>query len=159
MMISTVRGHFDQFEGTIEAAPDYHDSKVSGTIQSASIDTNESRRDTHLRSADFFDVDNYPTIAFDSTRIEHIDGGDYEVTGDLRMHGETHPVTLKATVHGVMHDPQGQDRVGVELRGTINRSEFGLRWQQVLESGGVMVADEIRVSADISAVCTRKDAG
>lgn len=157
MMISTVRGHFGEFEGTIEAAPDYHDSKVYGTINAASIDTNESRRDEHLRSADFFDVEHYPTIDFGSTMIEHVDRGDYHVTGELTMHGETRPVTFDVTVHGVMHDPQGQDRVGLEVRGTISRSEFGLRWQQVLESGGVMVADEIRVSADISAVCTRQD--
>lgn len=153
MMISTVRGHFAEFDGSIEAAPDYRDSKVQGTIDTASIDTNEERRDAHLRSADFFDVEQYPKIGFESTSIEHVDRGDYRVTGDLSMHGETHPVTFDATVHGVMHDPQGQDRVGIELRGTLNRSEFGLRWQQMLESGGVMVADEIRVSADISAVC------
>lgn len=157
MMISTVRGHFGEFEGTIEAAPDYHDSKVRGTIDAASIDTNEPRRDAHLRSPDFFDVEHHPTMSFESTQIEHVDRGDYRVTGDLTMHGETHPITFDVTVHGVMHDPQGQDRVGLEVRGTISRSEFGLRWQQVLESGGVMVADEIRVSADISAVCTSEE--
>ena len=109
MMISTVRGHFGEFEGTIEAAPEYRDSKVHGTIQAASIDTNETRRDEHLRSADFFDVENHPTIEFDSTRVEHKDRGDYRVTGDLTMHGETHPVTLDVTVHGVTRDAQGHD--------------------------------------------------
>jgi polyisoprenoid-binding protein YceI len=83
MMISTVRGRFDEFEGTIEAAPDYKDSKVRGSIQAASIDTNEPRRDEHLRSADFFDVENNPTIEFASTRIEHGARGDYRVSGDL----------------------------------------------------------------------------
>jgi polyisoprenoid-binding protein YceI len=157
MMISTVRGRFGVFEGTIEAAPDYHDSKVYGTIGAASIDTNEPRRDNHLRSDDFFDVENHPMIKFESTAIEHVKKGDYRVTGDLTMHGETHPVDLDATVHGVTRDPQGQDRVGIEVRGTISRGEFGLRWQQALETGGVLVGDEVRVSADLSAVCIRED--
>jgi len=74
------------------------------------------------------------------------------------MHGETQPVTLDATVHGVVQDPQGQDRVGLEVRGAVSRSEFGLRWQQVLESGGVLVADEIRIAADVAAVCSEPDA-
>ncbi len=154
MMISTVRGHFGEFAGTIEAAPEYRDSKVRGTIQAASIDTNEPRRDDHLRSADFFDVENYATIEFESTRIEHVGRGDYRVTGDLTMHGETHPVTLDVTVHGVTRDGQGQDRVGLEARGTLSRSDFGLRWQQALETGGVVVGDEVRISADMAAVCT-----
>ena len=157
MMISTVRGHFGEFDGTIVAAPAYHDSKVRGTIQAASIDTNEPNRDEHLRSADFFDVEHHPTIDFESTRIEHAGRGDYRVTGDLTMHGETHPVTLDVTVHGVTRDTQGFDRVGLEARGTISRSEFGLRWQQALETGGVLVGDEIRISADVSAVCSERD--
>jgi polyisoprenoid-binding protein YceI len=157
MMVSTVRGHFREFEGTIEAAPDYHASSARGTVNTASIDTNDSRRDDHLRSPDFFDVDNYPTIDFTSTSIEHVNKGDYRVRGDLTMHGETHPIELEVTVHGVMHDPQGQDRVGVEVRGTLSRGEFGLRWQQALETGGVMVGDEVRISADLSAICAREN--
>lgn len=158
MMISTVRGRFREFEGTIEAAPDYHDSTVRGTIKPASIDTNESHRDEHLRSADFFDVEQHPEIGFASNRIEHIDKGNYRVGGELTMHGETRPVEFEVTVHGVTHDPQGQDRVGLEVRGTISRGEFGLRWQQALETGGVLVGDEVRIVADIAAVCTRPEA-
>jgi polyisoprenoid-binding protein YceI len=154
MMISTVRGRFGEFEGTIDAAPDYHQSKVRGTVQAASIDTNETRRDDHLRSADFFDADHHPIISFESTAIEHRGKGDYHVTGNLMMHGETRLVAFEATVHGVTRDPQGNERVGLEVRGTISRSEFGLRWQQALETGGVVVGDEVRISADISAVCT-----
>ena len=154
MMISTVRGHFGEFEGTIVAAPDYRDSRVSGTIDTASIDTNEPRRDEHLRSADFFDVEHHPKISFESTRIEHAGKGDYRVTGDLTMHGETRPVTLEVTVHGATGD-----RVGFEARGTISRSDFGLRWQQALETGGVVVGDEVRISADVSAVCSEPDGG
>jgi polyisoprenoid-binding protein YceI len=147
MMISTVRGRFQEFEGTIEAADDYHDSKVSGCVKTASIDTNEPNRDEHLRSADFFEADHYPEIRFESSSVEHVDGGTYGVTGYLEMHGERKPVTFEVTVHGA----QG-DRVGLEARATISRGEFGLRWQKALETGGVVVGDEIRVSADISAV-------
>jgi polyisoprenoid-binding protein YceI len=159
MMISTVRGRFRDFEGTIEAAPDYHDSSVRGTVDAASIDTNDDRRDAHLRSADFFDVETHPTISFESTAIEHVDGGNYRVRGNLTMHGETREIEVEATVYGVTRDTSGQDRVGAEVRGTISRGDFGLRWQQALETGGVMVGDEVRVSADLSAVCTRESDG
>jgi polyisoprenoid-binding protein YceI len=152
MMVSTVRGRFDDFEGTVEAAPDYHDSKVRGTLKTASIDTNEPSRDAHLRSPDFFDADNHPVISFESTAIEHLGKGDYRVTGELTMHGETRPVVLEGTVHGIARDPWGNDRVGVELRGTISRGEFGLRWQQALETGGILLGDEVRIAADISAI-------
>jgi polyisoprenoid-binding protein YceI len=157
MMISTVRGRFGEFEATIEAAADYHESMVRGRVKAASIDTNEPRRDDHLRSADFFDAEQHPEITFESTGIEHVEKGDFRVSGELTMHGETHPVQFEVTVHGVTRDPQGQDRVGLEVRGTLSRGEFGLRWQQALETGGVVVGDEVRVSADISAVCTSPD--
>jgi polyisoprenoid-binding protein YceI len=157
MMVSTVRGHFSQFEGTIEAAPDYHDSKVRGTVETGSIDTNEPRRDAHLRSADFFDSERYPTISFESNLVEHLDRGDYRVSGELTMHGETRPITFEVTLHGAIRDADGKDRVGLEVRGMLSRSDFGLRWQRALESGGVVVADEVRVAADISAICVRED--
>ena len=157
MMISTVRGRFGEFEATIEAAPDYHQSKVRGTVKAASIDTNEPRRDDHLRSADFFHVEQHPEIGFESTRIEHVEKGTFRVGGELTMHGEKRPVEFEVTVHGVTRDPQGQDRVGLEVRGTISRGDFGLRWQQALETGGVVVGDEVRIDADISAVCTNPD--
>jgi polyisoprenoid-binding protein YceI len=157
MMVATVRGRLAEFEGTIEAAPDYHDSKVSGTIRTASIDTNEPKRDEHLRSVDFFDADNHPEISFESKTIEHLRRGDYRVTGDLTMHGETREIVLEGTVQGIERDPWGNDRVGIELRGTISRGDFGLRWQQALGTGGVLVGDEVRVAADISAVRKTED--
>ena len=120
-------------------------TKVRGTVNTASIDTNEPRRDDHLRSADFFDASIIPTSASSRPQIEHLGKGNYRVTGNLTMHGETRPVA-EAAVHGVMRDPQGNDRVGLEVRGTISRSEFGLRWQQALETGGVVVGDEVRIS-------------
>lgn len=121
MMISTVRGRFGEFEGTIEAAPDYRQSTVRGTVKAASIDTNETRRDAHLRSADFFDVEQHPVISFESTAVEHVEGPNFRVTGDLTMRGDTRPVQFDVTVHGATQDPQGQHRVGLEVRGTLSR--------------------------------------
>lgn len=157
MMVSTVRGRFGEFAGTIEAAPDYHQSKVRGTVKTGSIDTNEPRRDAHLRSPDFFDAEQYPEITFESTTVEHVQKGTYRVGGELTMHGESHRVEFEVTVLGVLRDPQGNDRVGLEVLGAISRAEFGLRWQQALETGGVVVGDEVRIAADISAVCTHPE--
>ena len=157
LMIATVKGSFAKYEASFSGSDnDLSDAKVNVNIETASIDTGNAQRDGHLRSADFFDVENHPTIEFESTRVEHKDRGDYRVTGDLTMHGETHPVTLDVTVHGVTRDAQGHDRVGLEARGTLKRSDFGLRWQQALETGGVLVADEVRISADIAAVCNER---
>jgi polyisoprenoid-binding protein YceI len=153
MMIATVRGHFSEFEGTLEAAEDDpSNSHAHGTVNVASIDTGNADRDAHLRSPDFFDVERYPQARFESTRIEHVEGGKYRVTGDLTLKGETRPVTMDATVMGAAEDPWGNERVGVEVRGTINRSEFGLTWQQKLASGGLLVGEEVRILIDISAV-------
>lgn len=155
LVISKVHGRFTKWSGTIVLdESDITKSAVDVTIDAASIETHEEKRDAHLRSPDFFDVEQHPEIAFESTRIEHVKKGDYRVEGELTMHGETHTVEFEVTVHGVTKDPQGQDRVGLEARGTLSRSEFGLRWQQALETGGVLVGDEVRVSADIAAVCT-----
>lgn len=158
MMIVNVKGRFDELEGVVDLKDPIEDSTIDVTFKTASISTNDEKRDGHLRSPDFFDVARYPSISFESTQTEHVDGGNYRVTGNLTMHGETQPVTLDVTVHGVVQDPQGQERVGLEVRGTVSRSEFGLRWQQVLESGGVLVADEIRIAADVAAVCSDPDA-
>jgi polyisoprenoid-binding protein YceI len=154
MMITTVKGRFAGVDGTVyldEANPAA--ASVDVRIDAASIDTREAQRDAHLRSADFFDVENHPEMSFHSTKIEHVKQGDYRLTGDLTIHGETMPVTFDATVHGIERDPSGKHRVGVELRGKISRGEFGLRWNQALEAGGVLVGDEVRVSGDIAAVC------
>ena len=153
--LGTVKGEFDDFDGQLDLGAN---PAIELTIDAASLQTGNRRRDRHLRSTDFFDVENHPTIEFASTRIEHAVRGDYRVTGDLTMHGETHPVTLDVTVHGVTRDAEGKDRVGLEARGTLNRSDFGLRWQQALETGGVLVGDEVRISADIAAVCDEREA-
>jgi len=152
MMIATVRGRFNEFEGTIEAAEDINDSRVYGKVNAASIDTNDSTRDAHLRSADFLDVENYPEITFESTHIEPLGGPEFRLTGDLTIHGVTRTVELDSTVEGAELDPWGNERVGVRVRGKIDRKEFGLTWQKMLESGSFLVGEEVRIMIDVSAV-------
>jgi polyisoprenoid-binding protein YceI len=152
MMIATVRGRFTEFEGTLVAAEDIADSRAYGMVKAASIDTNSPDRDAHLRSPDFFDVEHYPEIRYESTRIEPLGGPLFRVTGDLTIKDVTREVQLEATVEGVQRDPWGNDRVGMSVRGTINRKDFGLSWQKALETGGFLVGDEVRILIDISAV-------
>ena len=156
MMIATVRGRFREFEGTLEAAEDLADSRCYGTVKVASIDTGEPDRDAHLRRPDFFDAERYPEITFESTRIDHVDGPTYRITGDLTIRDETREVTLDATVEGAGEDPWGNERVGVSATGVINRNDFGLRWQQRLAAGGVLVGEEVKLVLDVSAI---RDAG
>jgi polyisoprenoid-binding protein YceI len=156
MMIATVRGQFTEFEGTIVAAEDDPaNSHVSGSVEVASIDTANADRDAHLRSPDFFDAERYPQITFESTRIRHIDGGRFAVAGNLTIKGITREVELQATVEGADTDPWGMERVGISARGAINRTDFGLTWQQRLAAGGLLVGEEVAISVDISAVRVR----
>jgi polyisoprenoid-binding protein YceI len=152
MGIATVRGKFNDFDGRIDAAPDYHDSSASGHATAASIDTGNDDRDTHLRSADFFDVENYPDINFVTTHIEHVEKGTFNVTCELTMHGVTRAVTVEVTVQGAEVDPWGQNRVGVEIQGEISRKDFGLNFNHVLDSGAVMLGDAVKLDIDASLV-------
>jgi polyisoprenoid-binding protein YceI len=153
LMIATVRGRFTDFEGTLEAAEDNpSNSRAYGTVKVASIDTGEPDRDAHLRSPDFFDVERYPEMRFESTRIQHVEGGTYKIAGDLTIKDQTREIEVDATVEGAAEDPWGNERVGVSVRGTVNRTDFGLTWQKTLESGGLLVGEEVRIVIDISAV-------
>jgi polyisoprenoid-binding protein YceI len=156
MMIATVRGHFGSYEGTLEAAPDYHDSRMSGSADVASIDTNDADRDAHLRSPDFFDAERYPRIDYRSTAVEHVDGGHYRVIGELTIKGVTREIEVDAYVQGAAADPWGRERVGIAVRGVIDRTDFGLTWQRPLASGGMLVGEEVKLRIDISAI--RSDA-
>ena len=153
MMIATVRGHFSDFSGRLEADPDDPaSSHAVGTVRVASIDTGNADRDAHLRSPDFFDAERYPQITYESTRVEHVEGGTYRVSGNLTIKDVTREVTFEATIQGVGEDPWGKERVGVAVRGTINRTEFGLTWQQALAKGGLLVGEDVSVLVDVSAV-------
>lgn len=150
--ISTVRGAFREFEGTLEIGDDIESAKAYGKIKAASIDTNEPQRDDHLRSPDFFDAENYPEITFESTEIKPLDEDTFEVTGDLTMHGVTNPITLTVETTGTEQDPWGNERVGLEGLGKLNRSEWEMKFNQALGSGNMMVSDKVIISLDISAV-------
>jgi polyisoprenoid-binding protein YceI len=152
MMIATVRGRFKELQGTIVAAEDIAHSRVVGAVKAASIDTNQPDRDAHLRSPDFFDVEGYPEIRFESTRIQPLGGARYRVVGNMTIKDTTRQVEFDATVEGVERDPWGNNRVGVSARGKINRSTFGLQWQKVLEAGGYLVGEDVTILIDLSAV-------
>jgi polyisoprenoid-binding protein YceI len=152
MMIAKVKGSFNSFNATIEADPsDLTTANIEFTVDLASVDTRNEDRDNHLRSADFFDVENNPTMTFTSTSIVKTDEGEYDVTGDLTLRGVTRPETFVVTFEGTGKDPWGNEKVGFNAEGKIKRSEYGLTWNAALETGGVLVGDEIKVSLEIQA--------
>ena len=152
MMIATVRGHFGSFDGTLEADEDPERSHAYGWVEVASIDTGSPDRDAHLRSPDFFDVERYPRMTFDSTRIQWVESGTYRVWGDLTIKDVTREVEAEATVKGAGQDPWGNERVGIAIRGSIDRTEFGLSWNQPVASGGILVGEDVKLVLDVSAV-------
>jgi polyisoprenoid-binding protein YceI len=153
MMIATVRGQFREFGGRLDAAEDDPaNSLVTGWAKVASIDTGNAERDAHLRSPDFFDAERYPEIRFAATRIQHVEGGDYRVIGDLTIKDVTREIELTATVGGAAEDPWGNQRVGISARGTVDRTDFGLTWQQRLAAGGLLVGEKVTLLLDVSAV-------
>jgi polyisoprenoid-binding protein YceI len=151
LMISTVKGHFKTFTGKGETDPDGTLTSAELTIDAASISTNVEARDNHLRSADFFDVARFPTITFKSTRIEQ-EGTDITITGNLTMHGETKPVTLKGELTAVVTDPWGNPRTALAVAARINRKDWGLKWNQALEAGGWTVGEDVKLSVEFEAV-------
>lgn len=153
LMIATVRGRFGDVAGTVQLDAENPDaSAVDVTINVASIDTRVADRDAHLRSADFFDVEHFPVITFKSRRVTAAGGGDLRVEGDLTIRGVSKPVTLNATEEGRGRDPWGGDRAGFSATTKIRRSDFGLTWNQVLETGGIAVGDEVKISIDLEVV-------
>jgi polyisoprenoid-binding protein YceI len=152
MMIATVRGRLKEFEGTITAAEDINDSKATCVVKMASVDTNEPTRDEHLRSPDFFDVEHFPEARFESKRIIPQGGSKFRMVGDVTLKDVTREVEFDATIEGFERDPWGNDRVGMSIRGTIDRTDFGLTWQRALEAGGLLLGETVTITADISAV-------
>ncbi|GIN87723.1 polyisoprenoid-binding protein [Heyndrickxia sporothermodurans] len=153
MMVSKVKGAFQKFNAVIEAEPtDLTTATIDFTIDVASIDTRNNDRDNHLRSADFFDVEQFPTMTFKSTKIEKTGEDEYSVTGDVTLHGVTRQETFNATFEGLAKDPMsGAEKVGFSANGKIKRSDYGLTWNAALETGGVLVGDDIKVSIEIEA--------
>jgi polyisoprenoid-binding protein YceI len=151
MGIATVRGEFTEFEGTLRIAGDLSSAEAYGTVKAASVDTNEPQRDAHLRSADFFDADIHEDLAFASTRIEAIDEETYRIVGNLTLHGVTNEIVLTAEINGVDVDPYGNEKVGLEITGQLSRADYGMKFNQALGSGNMLVADKIKLTLDISA--------
>ena len=151
MMIANVRGEFGNVSGAVELDPrDLSRSSVRATIETGSINTREAQRDGHLRSADFLDVANHPTIEFRSTRVERSGADRLAVTGELTIRGVTREVTLAVETDGIEHrDPFGNLRRGATATTTLNRTAFGLTWNAALEAGGFLVAEDVKVTIDV----------
>lgn len=151
MMISWVQGQFNDFSGTVEYDPARPtDTSAQVSVQIASVDTDEPKRDAHLVSPDFFDATQFPTMSFTSTKVKKAKDGQLELVGDLTMRGVTKPVTL--TVDGLgqpIIDPWGNYRVGATVSGTIDRQAFGVSWNDSLDAGGVVVGDEVQLVIDV----------
>jgi polyisoprenoid-binding protein YceI len=154
MMISKVRGRFAAFNGTLSVGSEPGETVVEVEVDLASVDTKDPQRDAHLRSADFFDVEQFPTMSFRSTRVLSIDGDGYRLDGELTLHGVTRPLALDVVFDGVATDPYGGQRLGFSATGEVDREAFGLTWNQALETGGVLVSRRVRI--DIEAELVRQ---
>ncbi len=149
-MISKVHGEFGQFSGTVVGEPgDATSGQLEVTIQAASLTTGNEGRDNHLKSADFFDVETYPTLSYKSSKVTALGDGEFEIAGDLTMHGVTKPVTLKAEISDEVASPFGGTKIGVSATGKIDREAFGLTWNQALEAGGVAVGKDVTLQIDV----------
>ena len=155
MMFTTVRGQFSGFEGSISLDQENpSNSSVSVDIDASSIDTGVEDRDNHLRSGDFFDVENFPKIRFRSTAVRGaiVEGGSFTIEGELTIRGETRTVALEASFDGTGTDPWGGTRAGFAAKTSVDRRDFGLTWNQALETGGVLVGHDISISLQVQGV-------
>ena len=153
MMVATARGQFKEYRGTFNLdAKDFSKSTFEGEIDVASIDTGNADRDNHLRANDFFDAPNHPKITFKSTGIEAKGDGEFAVHGDLTIRGVTKPVSLEVEFHGTSKNPYGKTVAGLHAHGTINRKDFGVAFNAILETGGVAVAEKVKLELDIEAI-------
>ena len=147
MMISSVKGNFNDFTAEIDAEDDtFKNAKTTATIQTASVNTNSEDRDKHLRSEEFFNSEKYPTITFES------DAMNQSVTGNLTLNGVTKPINLDVDFGGINVDPWGNTKAGFSFEGKINRKDFGLNWNAALEAGGVLVSDEVKIAGELQFV-------
>lgn len=144
LMVTKVRGQFKDVEGTVNVAEELGASTANVSVKLASIDTGSADRDAHLRSADFFDIENHPVMTFVSTAFD----GD-TITGDLAIRGVSRPVTFQVEYNGVAVDPWGQTKAGFEAEAEINRKDWGLEWNVAIEGGGVLVSDKIKIQLDV----------
>jgi polyisoprenoid-binding protein YceI len=151
-MLTKVRGHFQTFEGAIHVAEKPEDSWVELTIDASSITTDNETRDNHLRSGDFLDLQNHPTITFRSRKVELLGGSQLRVTGDLTIRGVTKQVVLDAEYVGVAKDAYGRTRVAFSARAEIDRDDFGVSWNMALETGGLLVGKRVQIELEVQAL-------
>jgi len=151
MMFTNVKGFFNDYTADITFNEDLKEADLQFEAKISSIFTNNTDRDNHLKSADFFDAEQFPSLKFKSTQISG-SGNDYEIKGDLTIKGITHPVTLKGEFSGLMSDPWGNTKVGLNLAGKINRKDFGLTYNAALETGGVLVGEDVQLNAEVQLV-------
>jgi polyisoprenoid-binding protein YceI len=157
VVVAKTRGKFTEYSGTVTIAENILESKVEASVQLASVHTGDDNRDTHLRSADFFDVENHPTMNFTSTSITQ-NGDDYELNGDLTIRGITKAVSFDLEFDGVAGDPWGGTRAGFSAKTEVNRKDWGLEWNVALETGGLLVSDKIKIELDIELVAPQAEA-
>lgn len=152
MMIAKVKGSFHNFEAQIAADPeDLTTADIAVQIDLSSVDTRNADRDAHLKSADFFDVENNPKLLFKATKIVGKGDGEYAVTGDVTLHGVTRPETFSVTFEGIGKDPWGNEKVGFSATGSLKRSDYGLTYNAALETGGVLIGDEVKIAIEFEA--------
>lgn len=153
MVVNTVHGRFRQFEGTITVDPDNNNAltAASGTIQTKSIDTDIEKRDDHLRSPDFFDAEKFPTITFESSEVKR-DANGLVLVGKFTMHGVTKDVSLPCTLKGPIKSPMGGMVMGLEVNAKLNRKDYGLTWNKVIEAGGLMVGEDVTIQINAELV-------
>ncbi len=150
LMVSSVRGSFEEYSGNVVSEDDdFSNAKIEATINPASVDTHDAGRDGHLKGADFFDVENFKEIKFTSTNVKKTDDDNYKITGDLTIKGITKPVELNAEFGGVAKDPWGNAKAGFTVTGKISRKKWGLNWNAALETGGVLVSDDVWINGEI----------
>jgi polyisoprenoid-binding protein YceI len=157
LMVTKVRGRFTSFGGTVHVADPFEGSRVEVTIDASSIDTGTPQRDDHLRSADFLDVENHPTIEFRSTNFEPTGDATFRLDGDLTIRGVTQPVRLDAEYLGLAADPYGNSRIGFSATGEIDREDFGITWNQALEAGGMLVSKRLQIELDVQAIAAKAE--
>jgi len=150
MVISEVSGQFQNYEGTVlTSQEDFSDAKIDFSIDVNSIDTDDSKRDGHLQSPDFFDVEKYPNITFVSKSMKRIGKGQYKLTGDFTMHGVTKEIALDVKYGGTVTDPYGNVKAGFKITGIINRPDFGLKYNSVMDTGGLMIGEEVTITCRV----------
>jgi len=155
--LGKVKGEFRDFAGTIDYVPgDISKSRVEATIMVPSIDTRDSARDVHLRSGDFFAADSFPTMTFKSTKVTEKSKGKLEIVGDLTLRGVTRPVTLDAELVGAMNDPWGNKRVSFSARTKIDRMDYGVKWNKLLDAGGFVVGHDVDIQIEVEAVMKKQ---